>query len=192
MKNKLKFLLPTLLLSTLLAIALWPNAQAQLNTYGPPPVVDTWGNTLLGSFLRTSNTMVSNTIIDPGPATSLNVGTNNLYISTNGVANDYNVVRIGGSQTNIYFSGTITSSPLSTNVVTIAQGSTGYTNNTASDGFAYIYATNGAISFYAGNVGTNTIQVTGIPATSGILTFFMLPGWSLVGTNISGHFVAGP
>ena len=161
------------------------------NYTGPAAIPDAFNNICLGvpSWFPVSTT--SNNIVIGGGTTMTN-NTNNIYIGNAGTSGDFNVVRIGGAQTNVYLSGPLTSAPANTNITTIAQGSTGYTNSTAYDGVAYIYATNGAISFYAGNIGTNLIQITGIPGTAGILTFYMLPQWSLVGTNISGHFVQGP
>ena len=161
------------------------------NYTGPAAIPDAFNNICLGvpSWFPVSTT--SNNIVIGGGTTMTN-NTNNIYIGNAGISGDFNVVRIGGAQTNVYLSGPLTSAPANTNITTIAQGSTGYTNTLSTDGMAYIYSTNGAISLWAGNAGTNLVEITGIPSTAGVWSFLLLPGWSITSTNLAGKFVQGP
>ena len=187
------------IVALVLIIGLWPirhtSAQPSQNSYGPPAQVDTWTNSLFGSVYRTSSVMISNLCLgyNAGVNISTNGGTNNIYIGNTGTSGDNNVIRIGNTQSNVLISGSLGSSgSTATNITTIAQGSTGYTNTLSTDGMAYIYSTNGAISLWAGNAGTNLVEITGIPSTAGVWSFLLLPGWSITSTNLAGKFVQGP
>ena len=167
--------------------------SAPTNYYGPPPSPDQYGNTVLGAIWQASTTTISNIIFGYGAGANVSSGTNNIYIGNAGTAGDFEQIRIGtpGVHTNTYIAGGLQTGS-GTNITTIAQGSTGWTNILGVDCLVYIYATNGAITAWAGNIGTNSIEVTGIPTTAGVWTFLLQPGWSITSTNLAGKAVPFP
>ena len=164
--------------------------HAAPNYTGPAAAPDNFGNVTLGNpSWFPANTVVSNTALGVSAGTAITSGTNNLYLANVG-ANETGITRIGtaGTQTNIYLSGPVTSTPL-TNVTVIAQGSTGFTNNLTADVFVYIYPTNYAYTVYAGFQGTNAIITAGAFGLNNLGTIMLPPNWCIVGTNISGKVV---
>jgi hypothetical protein len=83
--------------------------SAPPNFYGAPASPDIYGNTVLGAIWQAGATSQSNVIFGGGTSVLLTSGSNNIYVSSPGVAAENNQVRIGtpGSHTAVTLAGSL-------------------------------------------------------------------------------------
>jgi hypothetical protein len=162
-------------------------------------------NTAVGSYTLTVLTNGQfNLVLGSTSAGALLTGSYNIYMANQGSNNDNGVIRIGtfGIQSNLFIPGPIcvpgvtggTTNSITNNIVRVVQ-TTGWTNTTQFWGVFYSPMTNGVETLYAGGIGTNTIAASGNPAAvtiGGVNSWLMGPGWVVIGTNVTGTFVAEP
>jgi hypothetical protein len=144
--------------------------SAPSNYTGNPPAPDQYLNTVLGAIWQAGTTTSSNAIYGYGAGSAVSSGSNNIYVVSPGVNNDYGMVRIGNPavHTNTVLSGTVTTT---SNVV-----AAGY--NTSPQTLTFVQATNTASCVISSGGGGGTIQIQ--PGSSDT-------AWQEVITNGSSH-----